>query len=79
MTTDPMEGESRAAALLAEQKITEAQERAACVTLAEIALRLAGGDRAAARGMLAGALEAIGAIPYQRTPGRYFFGQSGEL
>ena len=74
--TEPVMGESRARALLAEQKITEAQKRAACVTLADLALRLAGGDRQAARAMLRESLEAIGAIPYQRTPPPYFFGRA---
>jgi hypothetical protein len=68
--------EARADALLAERKITEAQQRAACVTLAGLALIAARGDKQAAKGMLREALEAIGAIPYQRTPAPYFFGRA---
>jgi hypothetical protein len=68
--------EARADALLAERKITGAQQRAACVTLASLALIAANGDRQAARGMLREALEAIGGVPYQRTPAPYFYGRA---
>jgi hypothetical protein len=70
--TGPAEGEAGARPLPAER---EAQKRAACITLADLALRLAGGDRALAKGMLREALEAIGAVPYERTPPPYFYGR----
>jgi hypothetical protein len=74
--TDIEESEARANALLAERAITGAQQRAACVTLAGLALIAARGDEQAAKGMLREALEAIGAVPYQRTPAPYFYGQA---
>lgn len=49
-------------------------ERAACVTLADTALRLADGDRERAAVMLRPALQAIGAVPYGHAPGKYRFG-----
>jgi hypothetical protein len=51
-----------------------AEERAAQVTLADLALRLSGGDPERAAVMLRPVLEAVGAVPYERAPGKYRFG-----
>ena len=53
------------------------ERRAACVALADLALRAAGGDPDTARTMLRPALEAIGALPYEKAPGKYRYGAAG--
>ncbi len=60
--TDIEVPESRANALLKEQAITEAEQRAACITLAGLALAASHGNRKAARRMLRAVLEIIGVI-----------------
>ena len=62
----------RAGALLRETGITSAQQRAACITLAGLALQAAGPE--AAGPVLRGVLEVIGVIPYPVPPGRKQFG-----
>lgn len=53
------------------------ERRAACIALADLALRAAGGDPDAAKTMLAPALQAIGALPYDKAPGKYRYGAAG--
>jgi hypothetical protein len=54
--------ESRAVALLKEAAVSEAEKRAACITLAGLSLAAADGNRRAARRMLRAVLEVIGVI-----------------
>ena len=70
--------ESRTQALLKEAAVTEEQERSAGITLAWVALRVADGDKRAAKAMLREVLEATGFIEYEPGPGRKHFGQVRE-
>ncbi len=70
--------ESRTQALLKEAAVTAEQERSAGITLALVALRVADGDRQAAKAMLREVLEATGFIEYEPGPGRKHFGQTRE-
>jgi hypothetical protein len=59
---------------LDEAAVSAGDLRSACVTLAGLALRAAGGDREAAGVMLRPVLEAIGAAAYEPGPGKYRYG-----
>ena len=55
--------------------VTAEQMRAACITLADLSLTAARGDKRAARGILRTVLEAIGVLPYKPGPRKYKFGE----
>jgi hypothetical protein len=68
--------DDRARAILGSAvEITEAQERAAGICLAGLALQVAGGDWEEAKALLAVPLEAIGAIPYEAVQPRSIWGR----
>lgn len=57
---------------------TGERERAAWITLADLALRATDGDRDRAKEMLRPALQAIGAVPYEQArQHKYRYGAAG--
>lgn len=61
-------------AILDDTELPEGAERQACIVLAGIALRKAGGDPEAAKESLAEVLRAVGAIPYETEIPRTMYG-----